>query len=191
MSDTAGGVGGSERSYLRVLLSCTASAAVTIVAGAVLALGLTTVISSYRGESTPTWTSPVRVSVVANGCERVGPVSSYGFGYWWRCRAQVMDAEGRASEITLGASMVTPDDKNDPVALVERCSAVDRRECVYTRRGGEAAAIGIRMLHVLRLVILVISATMAVLFLLRGFLGRKPYARLVGSAAASASARKE
>ncbi|MFI6094024.1 DUF6346 domain-containing protein [Lentzea sp. NPDC051213] len=49
--------------------------------------------------------------VVAKSCERVGPVTSHGFGYWWECRVDSPRGERTAD-------FLTPADIGKPVAAV-------------------------------------------------------------------------
>jgi len=52
---------------------------------------------------------------VATSCERHGPVSIRGFGYWWTCRADVhWQGNGDTSE-PRSADFLTPDDIGKPV----------------------------------------------------------------------------
>ncbi|WFE61009.1 DUF6346 domain-containing protein [Micromonospora sp. WMMD712] len=163
-----------------MLFSCAAWAAALLLANAVVTLGLTTALSHYHGESTPTWSSPMHGRARTLACQQHGPVSLDGFGYWWTCGAEVTMADGRVIVVALGASMLTPDDQGKTVDLVERCSSSDRHECVYTRPGGGLVAVLIRLLHVLRVAVMAVIGLLAGVFLLRGLLGRRLYGRLVG-----------
>ncbi|MFG1884794.1 DUF6346 domain-containing protein [Micromonospora sp. NPDC049102] len=49
---------------------------------------------------------PVRV-VVAD-CQRVGPISHRGLGYWWECDALATAADGTSREARIGRSVVSP-----------------------------------------------------------------------------------
>ncbi|MCW3845180.1 DUF6346 domain-containing protein [Micromonospora yasonensis] len=191
MSHSAGGAGGSGRSYLRSLLSCAVWSVVIAVVTATLGLGLTTVMSAYPGETTPTWTSPRAVRADVDRCERTGPVSSSGFGYWWRCQVVVREGAGPTRNVVLSGSVVTGADTGRSVALVQRCASRVSRECAYTRSGSEVVAVAIRLLHVLRITVVVLGMIIIVLLLVRGVLGQRLYARLVSSGQEPASERGE
>lgn len=52
------------------------------------------------------------------GCEREGPVSLNGYGYWETCQADVVWEDGRTERLTAGPGQLTPEDRDVPV--VER-----------------------------------------------------------------------
>jgi len=53
------------------------------------------------------------------GCERVGPVSSNGLGYWWICQADVGWDSGKQEHVTAQPDQLTPEDKGE-VPVVQR-----------------------------------------------------------------------
>ncbi|MFC0003704.1 DUF6346 domain-containing protein [Micromonospora siamensis] len=153
----------------------------------ILGLGLTTVMSAYPGETTPAWSSPESVRADVLRCARIGPVSSSGFGYWWRCQVMVMGPEGSTRKVTLSGSVVTQADMGRSIRLVERCTGRDSRECVYTRPGSEVVAAAFRLLHIVRFTVVAVGLVTIVLLLVRGVLGQRLYSRLVPSGRESAS----
>jgi hypothetical protein len=163
--------------YLRELASFAGWGFIVLGATCVVFLLLTSLISLYHGERTR------GRSVIAHGtgkveqCARVGPVSYYGFGYWWECRTTITFADGRRVETALGASIVSPADKNG-VPLVERCSRNNRDDCTYTRPGSGFAYILAGLLAGLRNAIAVVGVLFSAALLSRGLLGQRLYGRL-------------
>jgi len=68
-------------------------------------------------------------------CDRTGPVSQYGFGYWWTCRVEVSLSEGRLATTTVGRSIVSPSDVGRQVPFTEHCEGNDHDNCTYGRPG--------------------------------------------------------
>lgn len=50
-------------------------------------------------------------------CQRLGPVSRHGFGYWYDCRANVTWSDGTRSRVTTRASVLSPADLGREVAV--------------------------------------------------------------------------
>ncbi|MFC8619749.1 DUF6346 domain-containing protein [Micromonospora purpureochromogenes] len=66
-------------------------------------------------------------------CERAGPVSGNGFGYWWECDVAVRMRDGRTVETAVGHSVVTPDDQGRRVDFREACFGANNTKCHYGR----------------------------------------------------------
>ncbi|BCJ59920.1 hypothetical protein Jiend_33420 [Micromonospora endophytica] len=87
--------------------------AVALIAAVVIStLVFDTVASFYPGtgavRSTPAEQS---AEAAVRDCQRVGPVSGEGLGYWWRCAVTVRTRDGREVKTVVGHSVVTPADR--------------------------------------------------------------------------------
>ncbi|GAB3970748.1 DUF6346 domain-containing protein [Plantactinospora veratri] len=92
-------------------------------------------------------------------CVRIGPVSTYGFGYWWDCEVTVTLPDGRQTSTTVRRSTVTPEDRDRPVQLVGRCDGAELERCAFTRNGN----LFLGILHWLAaLLVAVLAAVVAV-----------------------------
>ena len=96
----------------RAILACTAAV-----------LGVTSVLTgmtlfTLAGYEYPGVTGRTGIANVQS-CERVGPVSRHGFGYWWRCRVEVGWDDGVTETFVEGSSRFTPDDQRAGVAVGE------------------------------------------------------------------------
>jgi hypothetical protein len=144
-------------------------------------LGLATVGSLHKGEAPPiTWVSEVAGTASVGACERSGPVSGQGFGYWWTCEVTVRLDDGRTVRVAIDHSVVSPADRGQPVPIVERCSnRPGEAPCRYSRPGGEILGLGVRLLRMVSYFVAVIGLLTALILLLRAVLGRRAYARLL------------
>ncbi|WP_200215213.1 DUF6346 domain-containing protein [Micromonospora coerulea] len=109
--------------------------ALALLSGVVLSTGLASTVTSFYSGTGVIKSSPKEQSAVAmvKKCQRVGPVSVYGFGYWWRCGVTVRMSDGRTVSTTVGHSVVTPDDRGRPVEFREACFGKNNTECNYGR----------------------------------------------------------
>lgn len=58
-----------------------------------------------------------RAYAVATSCERHGPVSTHGFGYWWTCQADVHWQGNSEMPEPRTARFLTPEDIGKPVRV--------------------------------------------------------------------------
>ncbi|MFR9731818.1 DUF6346 domain-containing protein [Saccharopolyspora sp. MS10] len=77
----------------------------------------------------------------ATDCERAGPVSMSGLGFWWTCEATVTWADGRSEQRTFKFSDLTPDNRTAP-APVERRELDNRGSNVVIADAGSFAPLG-------------------------------------------------
>lgn len=61
-----------------------------------------------------------RGSAVASSCDRVGPVSTSGVGWWWKCEAAVTWSDGDTSTESFSFSGLTPENETVPVDVERR-----------------------------------------------------------------------
>ncbi|MFY1690426.1 DUF6346 domain-containing protein [Plantactinospora sp. WMMB782] len=126
----------------------------------------------YAGE--PPRASGERVTGTARvgACDRVGPVSAAGLGYWWICEVTVTLPDGRTVSSVVGPSVVTPDDRDRPPTLVGYCSRMEPDDCSFTREGRNLL-LGILgwIAALLSLAVLTITAFVGGTALLIGLLG--------------------
>ncbi|MER7013387.1 DUF6346 domain-containing protein [Saccharopolyspora sp. NPDC000359] len=61
-----------------------------------------------------------RGTAVATHCERVGPVSRSGLGWYWSCAAEVTWSDGRKTQEDFQSSELTPRNVTEPAAVVHR-----------------------------------------------------------------------
>lgn len=61
-----------------------------------------------------------RGTAVATSCERVGPISLSGLGWYWRCDAEVTWADGSKEETFFKNSELTPRNKTEPAPVAWR-----------------------------------------------------------------------
>ncbi|AVT37127.1 DUF6346 domain-containing protein [Plantactinospora sp. BB1] len=111
------------------------AAIVVYVVGLVVCGMLLGVRNLYAGE--PPRVSGERVTGTAQvgACDRVGPVSTAGLGYWWDCEVTVTLSDGRTVSSVVGPSIVTPEDRDRPPTLVGYCSRTEPDDCSFTQEG--------------------------------------------------------
>ena len=116
---------------------------------------------------------PVRATV--ESCERAGPLSSMGLGYWWVCRIRVATADRGDIEAVVDRSIVSGDDVGRTIDLWEACGDKHGTACAYgkaTGAGWQFYAGGLRILG--RILIFVLLAS-ACFYLLMTVLGAPRY----------------
>ncbi|MDG4785252.1 DUF6346 domain-containing protein [Micromonospora sp. WMMD1102] len=111
------------------------AAIASYVIGLVVCGTLLGVRNLYAGEPPRVSGERVTGTVQVGACDRVGPASAAGFGYWWYCEITVTLPDGRAVAAVVGPSVVTPDDRGRPPALVGYCSRTEPDDCSFTREG--------------------------------------------------------
>ncbi|MFG1640533.1 DUF6346 domain-containing protein [Amycolatopsis sp. NPDC049252] len=99
----------------------TAGTALVLV---VLGLGVWTAIA--RGSSRHGPDTPSDVVARATSCDRVGPVSRGGIGFYWSCTAEVTQL-GRTRVVRFGLDELTPADIGRPVPVFKKSSTDFKR----------------------------------------------------------------
>lgn len=178
------------RSYLRNLIYCARYAAATLLLVLVIVLGLQTIHSLYRGEPSPRSTNRIAGIGTVTGCQRVGPVTVNGFGYWWECAVVITLSDGRTVSSTVGPSVVKPSDAGHTVSLVGSCKRRDYSHCIYTREGNYAIGLGVRLLGIVELVVVLFGGLFALWAMLLGLLGARLSACFFGRWIPNADAAK-
>ncbi|WP_223874900.1 DUF6346 domain-containing protein [Salinispora vitiensis] len=79
-------------------------------------------------------------------CERVGPVSSNGLGYWWHCDVAVQTQDGRQVVTTVRRSIVTPADRGKSIEFREACYGAGNSECRYGRPSLRIWAMAVKLI---------------------------------------------
>lgn len=134
-------------------------AALLALAGVVVVLGVMTAINHFPGSGSVyqgPGDHPVRV--VVGDCQRTGPVSRRGFGYWWECDAVVTAADGAVREARIGRSVVTPEDRGRSVDLREGCRDKEAStDCAYGSPTSEWLEVGVLLVGKLGWVVAVIQ----------------------------------
>lgn len=71
---------------------------------------------------------------VATSCEQLGPVSRFGFGYWWECTADVSSANGGSTTAEeFHGSELTPADIGKPVRVAAESTGSGTSEYLLMR----------------------------------------------------------
>ncbi len=158
------------------------AAVVAAGTGFVLLLVFATVFNLYKGTRSG-YLGPEEHPAVARvgACERLGPVSRDGIGYWWQCHATVRVADGRVINTVVDRSILTPADAGRAVEFREACKGQEGKHltgCSYGRPVGRGWKGAVAALNFLERIFVAVCAFGVVLFLVRGVLGRRGYARL-------------
>ncbi|GAA4619325.1 DUF6346 domain-containing protein [Saccharopolyspora hordei] len=61
-----------------------------------------------------------RGTALATHCERVGPISRSGLGWYWSCEAEVTWSDGRTTREEFPSSQLTPRNTTEPAPVVHR-----------------------------------------------------------------------
>ncbi|MGW1676824.1 DUF6346 domain-containing protein [Saccharopolyspora sp. NPDC002376] len=61
-----------------------------------------------------------RGTALATNCERVGPVSRSGLGWYWACDAEITWSDGRTTQKNFQSSELTPQNMTEPAPVVYR-----------------------------------------------------------------------
>jgi uncharacterized protein DUF6346 len=169
---------GPVKDRVKMLLAAVVAAGT----GFVLVLVFATVFNLYKGTRSG-YLGPEEHPAVARvgACERLGPVSRDGIGYWWQCHAAVRVADGRVVNTVVDRSILTPADAGRAVEFREACKGQEGKHvtgCSYGRPVGRGWKGAVAALNFLERILVAVCAFGVVLFLVRGVLGRRGYARL-------------
>ncbi|GAA2906569.1 hypothetical protein Acy02nite_75020 [Actinoplanes cyaneus] len=120
-----------------------------VLAYATMLVG-TTLLSFYSGTYSIGATGPAERSIRATvqSCERVGPVSDMGLGYWWVCHIRVATTDRGDVEAVVDRSIVSKEDVGRSVDLREACGDKPGDTCTYGKAAGagwQLYAAGIRL----------------------------------------------
>ena len=144
--------------------------------GVAVSLTFSTVESWYPGTGSSTrGPTEQTVAVTVRFCERVGPVSHHGFGYWWEC---TIVAPGHGSTV-VDRSILGPPDVGLDVELQQACFREDY--CVYGKRVHWLVTTAFLALRIIDRLASVLFVSCALVWLARGVLGPERYWRLVAS----------
>jgi hypothetical protein len=145
--------------------------------GYLVLLVLTTLLSLYPGDGTIGSQGPpdraVRATVRA--CDRVGPVSGQGLGYWWICDVAVR-ADGRAdTHGVVTRSIATPDEIGRTIDLRERCSDERNTACVYGEPASQWWGLYLGVLVILKRLVGLMVLVLVILEVALGIVGAPRY----------------
>lgn len=163
-------------------LRSAALAALLALAGVTVLLGGMTALSLFPGSGAVVQgpgEHPVRV--VVGDCQRVGPISRRGFGYWWECDAVVNAANGAVRKARIGPAVVTPEDRGRSVELREGCRDKEGfTDCTYGRPTSRLLELGLLLIVKVGWVVSVLVGFGVVMFLTRALLGAPLYLHFRG-----------
>jgi hypothetical protein len=153
---------------LRTLADAFALAALTFL----LAGGLTTVANLNPSLYPSQEGRDLDGSATVLGCDRLGPVSVHGFGYWWRCRVEVALPDGRLVTVTMGRSIVSPDDFGRPVPVREHCEGTHYDDCTYGKEGDPLLAAGASGVMILAVIVALVGIYLTGVAVYNALIGR-------------------
>ncbi|MEU8262027.1 DUF6346 domain-containing protein [Micromonospora sp. NPDC048999] len=158
-------------------------AALLAVIGVVVFLGSMTVASLLPGSRAGALgPGEQQVRAVVGDCQRVGPISRRGFGYWWECEASVITADGDVRNAWIGPSVVTHEDRGRAVELRESCrDKIHFTDCTYGRPTSRWLGLGMLLIVRLGWLVSLFSGFGVAMFLTRALLGAPRYFRFRGN----------
>jgi hypothetical protein len=152
--------------------------AVGIVVGLILLNAIFNTLGSLypgTGSIRPFGPSEKTGNAVIGQCQRVGPVSSYGLGYWWDCQALVEMSDGRTVTTTLRHSVATADDQGRQIEIREACVDDNKTECTYGRPINPLWGIALGALRIIRWGVTIVLLFAAGLNLASAALGHRRF----------------
>ncbi|MGW4461836.1 DUF6346 domain-containing protein [Micromonospora sp. NPDC004704] len=153
----------------------------TSVLWIVVAATFATLTSFYPGTGVARGNSAEKSTVVdVRECERLGPLSTYGYGYWYECRISVTVAGRRTVDGTVGRSIVRPSDIGKKVELREVCSGSGGSDCRYGRPTNRLWTFLVLALGVVNRGVSIAFLALILYYLLNAVLGRRRYLSVVG-----------
>jgi hypothetical protein len=170
---------GPVKDRLKMLLGAVVAAGVAVV---LLLVFATTLFNLYKGTRAGYLGPQERPAVAMAGtCERLGPVSRDGIGFWWQCHATVRVSDGRVITTVVDRSILTPADAGHTVEFREACKTQEGKHgsgCSYGRPSGRGWKGAMAALMLVERAVIAICAIFVILCLVRAVLGRSGYARL-------------
>jgi hypothetical protein len=167
----------AEMSRARIFLRVLADAIAIAVATFLLAGALWTVGNLNPGVYPSTEGRYRHGTADVQECHRVGPVSLYGFGYWWRCEAEMTFADGGLVTVTVGHSIVSPDDIGRLVPFLEHCEGKDYEDCRYGKPGRPLLAAGASLLQLLAVIVALAGVWLSAVAAYNALLGRRRWGK--------------
>lgn len=153
-----------------------ATAIAILAAVPVLHLIFETLVSFYPGTGVVKSSPPERPAVATvQDCQRVGPVSSNGLGYWWHCDVTVHTQDGRQVVTTVYNSVVTPSDRGKEVEFREACFGEGNSRCEYGRPSAWTWAMAVQALYIIRFSVSLCLLIMSGMYLVTGVVGLTRY----------------
>ncbi|GAA2914006.1 hypothetical protein Acy02nite_91020 [Actinoplanes cyaneus] len=116
---------------------------------------------------------PVRASV--ESCQRAGPLSTMGLGYWWVCHVRVATADRGDVEAVVDRSIVSKEDVGRTVDLWEACGEKPGAACSYGKAVGAGWQIYEGVVRMLGRVLIFLMLVSACFYLLATVLGAPRY----------------
>lgn len=156
-------------------------AVVWFLATVCIALGFISLMSLYPGTGA-VYASQREIPVIGHvySCVRRGPVSVYGYGYWWECDTRITENDGHVIDrVTLGRSIVNAHNVGHDVELREICSGNNRANCHYGRPVNRIWGILQAILRIVAIATISLGIIGAASDGLRGVLGVPRYYRLL------------
>jgi hypothetical protein len=149
-------------------------ALVILLCWLVVWLAFATVGSLFKGAHVGVQRPESDVIAVVEQCDRSGPVSRYGFGYWWTCRISV-DGSNTGESATVGRSVVTNDDVGKSVTLKQSCD-VDG-DCTYGRATAQFWGFVVAVIGIVQLFAALLIGVAFLLYAANAVLGRRAFNR--------------
>ena len=142
----------------------------------VMSIVFLTANSLYPGTGSirPLGPSEQMVHARVEDCHRVGPVSSYGFGYWRECGV-LLQAGSKEAKAVIGRSIVEPTDVGKLIELREACFGPTGFDCKYGKPTGLGWQFYVGALRILRLFLAISLLASSAVFLARAVLGAPRY----------------
>lgn len=157
------------------------NAIATLLAGSAAWLILATVQSLYKGTGVAKATPPEKPAAVeATSCQRDGPITWSGFGYWWTCRATARVSDGREVKIVVTHSILAPGDVGRTVDFREACFGENNTRCVYGRPTNHLWAFLLELLGIVRAAVAFSFGFLAFVYLLGAIFGKDRANRIIG-----------
>jgi hypothetical protein len=112
------------------------------------------------------------VTADVQSCERRGPVSGDGIGYWTDCAAVVHTPDGRQAQVTLRHSIAGPADVGRTLTIREQCGN-DNSGCTYGVPRNLAWGVLLRVLHMVEFLVVPALVLVGLIPFISAFLTRK------------------
>ena len=153
----------------------------TFALGTSLWLGLQTAFSAFPGAPTGAgYSDAVRTAVTVESCDQSGPISWYGFGYWWTCQVQTI-VGGRSVAATVGNSILTDHDVGTQVTLYRACD-LSGSACAIGREESRWWATPLSVIKIVQWGIAALTAFVSALYLLAAIAGDEGFKKTLRAA---------
>ncbi|MGW4467692.1 DUF6346 domain-containing protein [Micromonospora sp. NPDC004704] len=146
----------------------------------IVAAAFATVTSFYPGTGSTKGRSAEKSAIAdVRECERSGPLSKYGYGYWYECRISVSVAGGEAVDAIVGRSIVRHADVGKKVELRQLCSLRDSTDCRYGRPTSRFWTFLVLALGVVSRGVSIAFVLIILYYLLNAVIGQRRYRSMV------------